>query len=145
MSEVFGIEGMAKWAKLRDPSDNYDKSGKEWSIDVYPTAEGMKQIKASGTAAQAKVGEDGTYFKFKRPVQKVTRSGKILNFAKPKAVLNDDTEFNGLIGNGSKVIVYVSTYPTPGGRPGTRLEGVKITELVEYNPEDSVIEPDLPF
>lgn len=148
--KTYTVSGTIKWAKVFEPGDNFDKTGKEWSVDLYPDKESIATIKASGSAVSPKVGDDGVFYKFKRPVQKVTRSGMILNFEPPAVLDSEKKPINQLIGNGSKGKVVFSVYTPMKGtsRPGTRLEAVIVDELVEYHrdTEDSgPIKPMLPF
>lgn len=45
--QIHVIRGEAHWAKvLGDPVDNYDKNGREWTINVALDKDGVKQMKA---------------------------------------------------------------------------------------------------
>lgn len=105
--------------------------------------------------------DDGTrFFTFRRPAQKTFKNGTV-NFCPPtiydkkgKNLVSyhrgkeqvyqydegtEEPERRGepvIIGNGSEVEVTVCIYPAGSYGKGTRLESVKIIDLIEYNPDD---------
>lgn len=105
--------------------------------------------------------DEGTpYIVFKRPTEKVFKDGTTY-FCPPKIIdANQDTlvsykldgkevyqftdpdnqpEREGdpiLIGNGSDIEVTVCIYPAGSFGKGTRLESIKVIDLIEYTPED---------
>ena len=112
--------------------------------------------------------DDGTrFFTFRRPAEKTFKSGTV-NFCPPTIYGKDgknlvsyhrgreqvyqypegeeQPERKGepvIIGNGSEVEVTVCLYPAGSFGKGTRLESVKIIDLIEYNPDDEEeTEPD---
>lgn len=138
MSDYIWLQGKAKWAKLSAP----DKYG-NWSIQVYPTPKSLEEFRAlkekRNLLNQEKRDDDGSYFIFRRPTQKMMR-GKVVGFAPPE-VLKADGESplrESIIGNGSDVTVKVEVYGyTPPGASkqsyATRLNSVRVDNLVPFS------------
>jgi hypothetical protein len=134
------IKGTAKWARVFE--DNRDllgfegaakEYGGQYVIDVYPDKENLDKLKDAGSRLQPKLDEDGKMFiKFKRkhegPFPAASGAPKVINKGGDVWSFEDD----GPIGNGSEVEVNLVVYDTRMGK-GTRLEGVKVLNLVEYN------------
>lgn len=145
-SQTVKITGIAKWAKVYDFEEF--RGSKNWKIDIYPDAEGMKAFKASGIQKKVKKDEDGEFFSLKREVERVIK-GALHKFHGPKVFNADGTpivtyEKNEegtawvrkgepvLIGNGSKVEVTATVYDTAMGK-GHRVESVRVLDLIEYS------------
>lgn len=133
------FQGRANWAHVKRPNkfDNY-------SIDLIVDKDTKKAIKGTGLKGNAKdtLDTDEPYFTFRRKSTLRKKTGEIVEMSAPKVTLADGTEFDGLIGNGSKVTVKIEVYDFdagkgPDGTPynagkGSRLEAIRIDELVEY-------------
>ena len=132
------FEGTCKWAKVRKP-DDYDK----FTIDLYPTEESLTLFRESNIAVGVRTDEDGDYLRFNRPRIKMIKDEEV-DFGPPKVTDIDGFELEGLIGNGSKVIVKVSEFGPYNGRYGHRLEEVRVMDLVVYEGSNEVeaIAPD---
>lgn len=120
------LSGKTKWAKVRKPDDKYNN----FQVPLYLNPESMKVYDTLGLSLSKKEDEEGTFVTFKRPVSKLIKN-ELVNFGPPKVVNADNSEFDGLIGNGSEVTVKVAVYDTMKG-PGHRLESVRVEKLVEY-------------
>lgn len=129
------IQGIAHWAKIvGKPQPGYDKSKKEWSLDLEINDEVKKQLVDLGLKAKIKEHDDGyKYITFKRPA--VRSDG---TEAKPiRIVDHKKAEWDGktLIGNGSVVNVSFvvneteyqgKTFKKPG------IISVQVVKLVPY-------------
>jgi hypothetical protein len=138
-TEFVKLKGIAKWARVfEDNRDLYGfegaakEYGGQYVIDVYPDKENLDKLKVAGSRLRPKLDVDGKMFvKFKRkhegPFAAASGAPKVTNEAGDVWSFEDD----GPIGNGSEVEVSLVVYDTRMGK-GTRLEGVKVLNLVEY-------------
>jgi hypothetical protein len=132
------FDGEARWARVRSPNQfgNY-------SVDLIVDKETKKAIKATGMKGNAKdtPDTDEPFFTFRRKAELKKRNGEVVDMGPPEVKLKDGSDFEGLIGNGSKVTVKVEIYdydsPEFGKGKGCRLVGIRVNELVEYNPENT--------
>lgn len=141
-TKTWYFTGTAKWAKIAEP----DKEFQKYSIDVYLDDANLAKFQESGAQLKLRGHEsDGTYVTFSRPMARIGRDGEVKQFGPPE-LLNADGEpypKGTLIGNGSKVTVKVDVFDTPKGK-GTRLEAIRVDDLVEYSKkevDDSIEEP----
>lgn len=146
--EIVYLQGKCKWARLVRPDTTYDQAG-IWSIVLYPNPESLVKIKElkedkegrQGILNHLKMDEDGQYMAFKRSCQKMIK-GKLQPFH-PPIVLEADGKTPianpGAVGNGSDVTIKIEVYgyTTKGGNKGTatRLESIKVDNLVEFEPK----------
>ena len=134
------FEGTCKWAKVRKP-DDYDK----YTIDLYPTEETMKLFQDSNIAVGVRTDVETSeeFLRFNRPSVKMINEEEI-SFGPPKVTDSEGNELDGLIGNGSKVVIKVAEFGPYNGRYGHRLEEVRVMDLVVYegNSNGEVITPD---
>lgn len=116
----------------KGPNDQWETHGGATSIDLIVTDEEFQKLKDAGSQKQLKDDDEGNQ------VVKLIRKWEAPypQYAGPPEVAHADgtpwnVEEDGLIGNGSEVIVYVSVYDTKGYR-GTRLDAVQVIEHVKY-------------
>lgn len=143
-TKYYYLSGTAKWAKLRKPDDKYNN----FQCPLYLDKKSLELYKTLGLGLKVREDDEGTFVTFKRPVSKMIKN-EVVEFGPPKVLNADNTEFDGLVGNGSEVTVKISVYDTMKG-PGHRLETVRVEKLVEYNPparEDNAATggPAIPF
>lgn len=137
------VKGKCKWAHVTR-FNRFDA----WSIELWPIPEDLERIRewqAQGLKNVMRKDEDGYNIRFKRdPVKKITlRTGEVKNltFSTPSVAMADGSPLpQGVsIGNGSDVTVLLEVYShrTPGGGSAVacRLEGVRVDNLVPFNPE----------
>lgn len=143
-TEYLYFTGKCKWAKLATP-DKFMK----WSIMLFPNDESLTKIKSLGlkNPIKADPSGDGERVVFSRPVNKEIK-GRIVGFAPPVVMMKNQEgvwmpEPNLLIGNGSDVTIKVDyySYETPTKTKGyaARLSGVRVDNLVPYNPRSDMI------
>lgn len=145
-TEYLYFTGKCKWAKLAAP----DKFGK-YSIVLYPKPDDLARLKTLGLKNPIKVDpkapEDGEKIVFSRPLSKQIR-GKIVGFAPPIVMMKNQEgvwmpEPNLQIGNGSDVTIKIDyySYETPTKEKGyaARLSGIRVDNLVPYNPRSDMI------
>lgn len=144
-TSMYSVKGKAKWAKVfefnRDMGEYHKDYDGAYTIDVYLDEDQMKTVSKSGTQVKPKIDDEGIFVKFKR---KHADFIPALGGA-PKVVDKDDQPWDTevLIGNGSEVEVFFTVYSTKKGN-GTRLEGIRVLDLVEVESEGSGIAA-LPF
>lgn len=135
--------GEVEWAKVRTPDEKYHN----YTVDLYMDDDSWTKFFDSGLQLTPKEKDGKRYVTFRRPEEKLIK-GETVNFGPPEVLIHEDdnyNDFDGLIGNGSTVMVKVAVYDTMRGK-GHRLETVAVEELVEYNPEGgSGKDPDMPF
>lgn len=139
-SEVITVRGKVKYVHVV----NFDKFG-SWSLVLYPDTDSLniiRDLQAEGIKNVIKKDEENQYFvKFRRdPTKKI--KGKIIAYAPPKVVDAEGLPMDGSkIGWGSDAIVKLDVYthgtPAGGTAKAARLEGLKITNLVLYEPDRS--------
>jgi len=146
-SERIYLRGKAMWAKPfernRDRGEFYEATDGVTSIDLLMEKEELDKLKASGSRLRPKVTDDGLSVKIKRPW---IHAGGIEDFGGPPQVVDadgNDWDDSVSIGNMSDVEVAVDVYDTQMGK-GTRLAGIKVLDLVEYESEGEG-GPRLPF
>lgn len=135
--------GKCKWAKVYQPDQTYGN----YTLDFYP--DDPSEIPASGLKLEPKTDEDGTFFRIRRPKEKLIKD-ELVVFGKPKVFLNLGTvdengipqvePFDKLIGNGSRVTIKVAVYDA-GKFKGHRLESVRVDEHVPYEKTDGEKQP----
>lgn len=145
-TQVIFIPGKIMWAKgLKTPDPKYG----HYSCPLIVSAEYRDKLKSMGSEAIFKDVDGGFSFKIKRDSKKMIKD-KLVEFDPPKVFstnpIGQDIELDPLtVGNGSGVTVKLSVYDTSHGKKGTRLEGVRVDELIEFKP-DQVVETDaVPF
>jgi hypothetical protein len=147
------LTGLAYWGKVFE--DNRDltgfenalkDSGGQCTIDVDLDEESMAKLAKSKSMLKGKPSPDNdglTRVRFKRKWEEAYAGGA------PKVVKEDGTVWDydedGSIGNGSTVEIILNVYDTSRKNIiGTRLEKVKVTNHVEYNPDEDEDEDDAP-
>jgi len=137
------VRGKGRWTHVQ----RLNKFG-DWSTELYPIPEDLevlRELQSKGLKNTMMKDEDGYYMRFKRPPKKDVklRNGEIktLIFAPPTVAMADGTPLADgvLIGNGSDLSLVLEVYPhaTPGGGKAVaaRLEGVRVDNLVPFNPQ----------
>lgn len=134
-AELFEVEGTALWAKLfernKDRNEDFHGPGGGYTVDVVLEKDQLDIVTKSGSRLKPKMVEEGIAIGFKR---RHTHPAGIEELGGPPRVADADKNLwddSVNIGNGSKVRVYFSVYDTKMGK-GTRLEGVQVLDLVEY-------------
>lgn len=131
-TEYIDFEGTASWCFLRKT----DKFG-HYSLNFYPKDdETRKALKSAGLRNGIKEDKDGKfYYKLRRKADK----------GMPRLINADGTEYKGLVGNGSKVLVLMEIYDYDneefGAGKGGRIEAVKVLDLVKYEPMQGKEQP----
>ena len=125
------LRGPVKWAQVRKPDEKYQN----YKVNVYLDEASKKVFNEAGLRLEAKQDEDGTYWTFRRPVEKLIK-GEVVKFGPPKLLNADNTDFpdDALIGNGSDITVKIAVYDSIKGK-AHRLETVRVESLVEFIPD----------
>lgn len=125
------LSGLVKWAKVF--KENMDAKYGKYTLMFQPDKDSKALLKSSGSRVKAHEDEDGIWYKISRDHEKTfEKSGETVTFGPPKVVAADNTTpFDQLIGNNSKVTLRVDVYDSQMGK-GTRLQAVRVDELVPY-------------
>jgi hypothetical protein len=142
------FSGIAKWAKVRKPDPEFDS----YTVDLYLDPDSRAEFDESNLITKVKTDSEGQeYVKFRRYAEQVF-GDEIRKFGPPPVYLKDvqTGEYHlwndGLIGNGSRVTLIVSVFPTGRKGFGHRLERVFVEELIPYESDGSIPEVvKLPF
>jgi len=139
-SQLYEVEGKLYWAKLfehnRDKNEDFHGPGGAYTVDVLLEKDQLDIVTKSGSRLKPKMVDEGIVIRFKR---KHIHPAGIDELGGPPRVADKDKNLwdeGTLIGNGSIGKVYFTVYETKMGN-GTRLEGVQVTDLVEYEVDDS--------
>lgn len=137
------VRGKCNWAHVT----RLNKFG-DWSVECYPCDEDLevlRELQSKGLKNTMMKDDNGYYMRFKRPPKKDIRlrNGEIktLIFTPPTVAMADGSPLPDgvLIGNGSDLSIILEVYPhgTPGGGKAVaaRLEGVRVDNLVPFNPQ----------
>ena len=130
------VKGKAFWAKLENPTNQFDPDKPRWSIDVSLDKEGLAVINEAGIPIKNKNDDRGQFASFRR--DKFLSNG--VELTKPRLIDAKKNDISGtLIGNGSvvKVSFYAKEYNV-NGRQGVRgvLKDVQVLSLVPYERKD---------
>lgn len=133
------VQGKASWVRVVKP----DVAFNCWAVTIHPTPDSLEKIRdwqAEGLKNQLKKDDDGYYCKFRCDVSKQRKDGSVWTFKQPETVDKDGKPMDGsIIGNGSDVTLKLEVYEhgTPGGGRAiaARLVGVRVDNLVPFNPE----------
>ncbi len=136
-SEYIYLQGKVSWFRPKIP-DQWNN----WSTQLHPNPESLEKIRelqAEGIKNQIKKDDDGYFTRFKRPVTKETKTGKILSFAPVEVFDADGKPFDGPVGNGSDATLKIEVYEhgTPGGgtAKAARWVSARIDNLVPFSPD----------
>jgi hypothetical protein len=158
-TNYFSVEGIAQWAQVTPGFEavKYDFNGqdrdsltleqKECKITIEMDDENYEVFANSGTKKKAKKTENGLWAVTlsRDPTQLLGEDP----LGYPVVVLGEEgrEDYTDAIGNDSKVRVHFVVYPTSKFGNGTRLEGVRILDLVEYDGKQDRYseETELPF
>jgi hypothetical protein len=134
------LQGKAFWAKVvGEPKPGYDKSKREWSIDVAIDDTTRKALAKEGLGSyiKNKGDERGDFVSFKRKELKSDGTK-----AKPIRIVDhngQDWPAKKLIGNGSTVNVkYLINEYEYNGKKGKKpgILAIQVWDLVEYEGKD---------
>ncbi len=139
------FKGKGAWFKLFEPDDY--KGEKKWKFNLYPSDATLAEMKAAGL--QNKVKEDdgeksgvtGKFVGLKRETEK--KFNGVINRFEPPIVYDmkgDEITDPIIIGNGSEVEVLLEVYHTDRFGAGSRIQEVKIIDLIEYVAPEEVTE-----
>lgn len=124
---TYYLSGTANWTSQR-----LDPKFEKYTSDLYMDDASLAIYKTSGIRVLPKTDKNGdTYYKFSRAKELAKKDGTVVTLGPPPFLNADGTPYAGLIGNGSKLTLKISTYDTAAG-VGHRLEAVRIDELVKY-------------
>lgn len=125
------LTGIARWIKHIEPDSMYDN----WQMDFKPDEKSLKKIEDSGLQVTPKEDEEGLWYKFRRPTQKVIKK-ELVNFDPPKVTNPDGQPISYKIANGAEVEALVIVYDTVKGK-GHRWESLKV---LKHEPFEGVAE-----
>ena len=138
------VPGKLFWVRSIQPETFGDESF--WSVTVYPTPDGMKEIKKlkehPAIMNVLKRDEDGDYIKFKRPCQK-RWGGQVRAFTPPLILDKDGKPLTDvLVGNGSDGVVKLEVYQFSKPRVGraARWESLRVDNLIPYEPNKDMMD-----
>lgn len=135
-TNYINLKGKLKWTQNIQNADEYG-GNKFWKVTMYDLdEESMKAFKASGIRIRPKEDKDGdTLYTFRRPCSKQIK-GEMIEFDPPAYVDNEGNPVTVRVANGSEATVNLAVYDAGAMGKGHRLQGVKVTKLIEYVPDE---------
>lgn len=130
--KFYTIRGEAYYAKvLGNPVDNYNRDGKEWTIELKPDKNAIKVLKELKLDSRITKGENKDRILFR---QKEKRPSGELNRRISVFDANDKPwPVDKLIGNGSIVdLKFKFTDYGKGKIPGVYPQAIRVLEYIEY-------------
>lgn len=147
-TQTFVIRGKTSFAKiLGDPVPNYEKTGKEWKMDLKIDKSVEKEMKAAGLGDRVK-RKDGylggePFMTFKQ--KELKADGTPAQAPTVQDIKGNPWDQNKLIGNDSTVDVkFIKMDHGAGKKAGVYIRAVRVLDLNEYNRQefDAVNEDD---
>tara|TARA_R110000850_G_scaffold47244_1_gene118324 strand:+ start:3703 stop:4239 length:537 start_codon:yes stop_codon:yes gene_type:complete len=145
------VTGIAQWAKVFENNRDLTGYDNQWAategrttIEMVLDDDNAKRVTDSGCMSRGKPDEEGrgTKFRFSRKFKTDYDwdSGAPAVY-KPDGTLWDFAT-DGAIGNGSEALVELNVYKNKGySTYTTRIERVKITNVVKYGNDDDINDP----
>lgn len=134
MSNIHYLNGKVFWAKiLGDPVDNYQKDGKEWTMDFVPDKEGLATLKNLGLEKKIRNKDDerGDFIQLRQ--REYRANGKKNDPITVVDAKNRPWNRETKIGNGSDVEVKIDVADYGKGKPmGVYPRAVRVLDLVAY-------------
>ena len=133
-SEMIYLKGKANWAKLfphyKDKNEDFHGPGGAYTVDLIVEQEELEKYTSTGGRVRPRVTDEGVVLKLKRK-----HTHHIEDFGgTPQVVDKDGNDWDGtMLGNGTEVEAAITVYDSKTGK-GTRLEGVRVLDLVEMPP-----------
>lgn len=139
------LSGIGYWAKIFDSNrdltgfeDALKDSGGQTTIDVDLDSDNYALLKKSGSMKKGRQSPDNpdlTRVKFTRKWEQQFAGGAPVVQKADGTIWDYDVD--GVVGNGSEVTVVLSVYNTSRSSIiGTRLDKVKVTKHVAYDPDE---------
>ena len=135
-SGIYYVRGKAYFAKvLGRPVDNFNKDGKEWTIEIEPDDKGEKLLKELGLSSRITKGEKRNRILFrqreKRPDGETNRPITVVD------ANNKPWDESKLIGNESVVDLKFKFTDYGKGKPaGVYPQALRVLEHVEYKRQE---------
>lgn len=130
------MRGEAHWAKiLGSPVDNYERDGKEWTIEIKPDAEGMELLEELEVEDRVNKGENKDRILFRQRAKRPDGEDN-----RPLTVVGPDNkpwDQSKLIGNGTIVDIKFKYVDNGRGKKSSLYpQGVRILEHVPYERQE---------
>lgn len=133
MAQVYSthvIRGKVKWAKvLGAPIMNEYAKARQWSIDVYPDAKGLAELKRLGLTSKLKDKGEGKYISFRQ--NEFKKDGRPNDPIKIEDVKGNPWSQSEKIGNGSIADVKFS-YTDFGSTKGSYIKAIRVMKHEPY-------------
>ena len=130
------VKGTVYWAKLFKAVDNYEKTGKEWTVDLVP--DDVDFLKANRLLDRLKEGKapiEGDYIRLRKP-----EKDKDGNTNDPITILDGDNapwDRNVNIGNKSRVDAKLTIADFgPGKKKAIWVKALRVTDHVPYESDE---------
>jgi hypothetical protein len=132
------IRGKAQYAKVTEPTPNYNKDGYEWTVDLQLDEAGIAQAKSELVPKKIKTSDKfGKYVRFKQGTQYKDRITGEMKNRQPIAVVDakgQPWDMTQKIGNGSLIDVKASVVDYGTGKElGVYLQKIRVLDLVPYD------------
>lgn len=130
------VTGKLYWAKLEKPVDNYEKTGKEWTVDFVPDdVTFLKEHRLLDRLKEGKAPIEGDYIRLRKP-----EKDKDGNPNEPIRIYDEDKqpwEKGVNIGNGSGALVKLTIADFgKGKKKAIWAKAIMVTDHVKYEADE---------
>lgn len=134
-TKYYNFKGKIKWTQNVHEPDEFNGQ-RFWKISVFDLDENSKaEFAQSGIRITPKTDGDGdTLYTFRRSCTKLIK-GELIEFEPPAYIDSEGNDITVQVANGSEAIVNVAVYDAGAMGKGHRLQGIKVTNLIEYVPD----------
>jgi len=135
-TKYINLKGKLKWTQNIQNADEF-RGTKFWKATLYDLdEESQKAFKESGIRIVPREDKDGDLlYTFRRHCEKMIK-GEVVSFDPPAYVDAEGKDVTVRVANGSEATVNVAVYDAGMMGKGHRLQGVKVTKLIEYVPDE---------
>ncbi len=134
------VSGKVYWAKVFDPVDNYEKTGKEWTLDFVPdNVDFLKTHRLLDRLKEGKAPIEGDYIRLRKPAK--DKEGKandpITIMKRDDEGKNVDWEGKTKIGNGSGADLKLTIADFGAGKKkAIWVKAVRITDHIPFESDE---------
>jgi hypothetical protein len=130
------VKGKLYWSKLERPVDNYEKTGREWTVDFVPDdVTFLKEHRLLDRLKEGRAPIEGDYIRLRKP-----EKDKDGNKNEPIKVIDSDNqpwEHGVNIGNGSDADVKLTIADFGAGKKkAIWAKAIRVTTLVPYEVDE---------
>lgn len=132
---------MTGYKKNARSKGSFEDCNGAYTVQVELTEEAVQQLEEAGSAKEYRDGKGNIKdeAKFVKKHEVYNKDGEVIPFLSgpPEVARADGTPWDihedGLIGNGTTAVVRIEVYDMGDGETSTKLAGIQVVDLVEYD------------